>query len=352
VKAASLPRLALTAGVVALALAASLTLVLRMKAAGAGHYTTEGRRILDPDGQPFLIHGVNRPSLEWNPDGENLSADDVKNMAAWGANAVRIPTNQDFLLADSCHASPTYLEHLDTIVGWVNEAGMIAILDLHWSDANNRCVKRPGQQPMPDERSKQYWRTLATHYRDNSRVFFDLFNEPHDVDWPCWRNGCQIDQWRAVGMQELYDTVRGAGFVNPVMVEGLDWGRDIAGVTPWKLDGTNVIYSVHPWYPDTAVSRVDASIGKVLNELPVVVGEFGTVTPDYSTSACRPQQMRDLIDYFDAPGGDRTRAIGWIGWAWYAGGGACDQLVSDWAGTPTAIGVPVKEALGGYRAGS
>ena len=30
---------------------------------------------------------------------------------------------------------------------------------------------------------------------------FDLFNEPHDIGWDCWRNGCQIDGWQAVGMQ-------------------------------------------------------------------------------------------------------------------------------------------------------
>jgi hypothetical protein len=338
---------------IALAFALLLALALTEGAAQAPPtlYRTAGNQILGPSGRPYLIHGLNRPSLEWQPQGSNLSQEDVARMASWGANTIRIPTNQDFLLADSCHASPDYLATLDTLVGWVNSAGMNALIDLHWSDRGDPCIANMGQQEMADARSLRFWQTLAGHYKDNPRVFFDLYNEPHGVSWQCWLHGCTTDQgWQAVGMQDLYNTVRQAGFRNLVFVGGLDWSRDLSGVPQHPLQGDNIVYATHPYYTLVDPAQLHATFGALTANYPIVASEFGPFAGQ--TPFCSPSVMTQLINYFDAPDGNPANRIGWISWAWYAASDVCafPAVISDWSGTPAPNGVPVKAALQRYYA--
>ncbi|HEV7217220.1 MAG TPA: cellulase family glycosylhydrolase [Chloroflexota bacterium] len=341
-------------GSLPLALAFALLLVLALRAGAAQAppplFRTAGHVILGPDGQPYLMHGLNRPSLEWQPEGDNLSPSDVDNMAGWGANTIRIPTNQDFLLADSCHSSPDYLATLDALVGWVNAAGMNALIDLHWSDGGDPCIAKMGQQEMADARSLRFWQTLATHYKANPRVFFELYNEPHGITWQCWLHGCITDQgWRAVGMQDLYNAVRAAGFRNLVFVGGLDWSRDLSGVQQYAVQGDNIVYATHPYYDSADAAQLQATFGALTATYPIVATEFGPFAGQ--TPFCSPSVMTQLIGYFDAPDGNRANRIGWIAWAWYAAQDVCafPAVISDWNGTPAANGVPVKAALQRYR---
>ena len=41
-----------------------------------------------------------------------------------------------------------------------------------------------------------FWRSVAARFRDDSGVVFDLYNEPHDISWGCWRDGvgCTVDE--------------------------------------------------------------------------------------------------------------------------------------------------------------
>ena len=66
-----------------------------------GGYYVHGNTICTADGRSHLFHGVDRPSLEWRSDGENLSAADFAADGCWKANVVRVALNQDFWLVGS-----------------------------------------------------------------------------------------------------------------------------------------------------------------------------------------------------------------------------------------------------------
>lgn len=319
-------------------------------AVGAG-FRTMGRFILDGQGRPFLPHGLNRPSLEWNPQGVMLSRKDVARMASWGANVIRIPTNQDFLLPDSCRYAPGYLARVEQLVRWVNAAGMEALIDLHWSDRGERCIGKMGQQEMPDERSVRFWQIMARAFRSNPQVFLELYNEPHAITWSCWLRGCVTSQgWRAVGMQELYDTVRRAGFTGLVFIDGRDWARDLSGVPSHMVRGYNIVYATHPYDATVDPAMLDAAFGDLAGRYPIVATEFGPFRN--KTPFCSPAVEGGLIRYFEAPDGRKQRAIGWIAWAWYAASNVCTfpAVIRDWQGNPAPNGVPVQAALLRYRA--
>ncbi len=59
------------------------------------------------------------------------------------------------------------------------------ILDLHWAAPGRH--QATGLIPLPDaEHAPDFWRSVASEFRDDRGVLFDLYNEPHDVDWDCW----------------------------------------------------------------------------------------------------------------------------------------------------------------------
>jgi hypothetical protein len=136
---------------------------------------------------------------------------------------------------------------------------------------------------------------VVTEYRGVSGVAFDLFNEPPDISWSCWLNGCTTPGgWPAVGMQQLINAVRATGATQPVIAEGLAWGGELSG---WLA---------------TEVGENDCA-----------AGFLGTLLP-----------------WADAHG------IGYLAWAWdTASCGGGPSLITAYDGTPTAYGAAYKQYL-------
>ena len=319
---------------------------------GPQGYAVVGNRIIGPNGRPFLVHGVDRPSLEWDPSGDHLSLADFQHMAAWGANAVRISLNQDFWLRGSCAYDQGYAARVRRVVRWAQEAGItIVILDLHLSDRGGdqgtwACAVKPAQQPMADRNSLTFWQQVATTFRGNPRVWFELYNEPHDVSWSIWRNGGTVPaqggtpSWRAAGMQQLYQAVRATGARNIVLAGGLNWAGDLTGLPTWQLDGYNIAYTVHSYFGGQGdadpVPLWRVRFGFAAARYPLVATEFGTYN-------CTATYEQNFIAYANQIG------MGWTAWAWYPGGCGFPSLIENWSATPTVMGQAVRTALGAYR---
>ncbi len=302
-----------------------------------GGYVVSGNQILDGQDAPHLFHGVDRPSLEWNPMGEMLSASDYQLMGSWKANVVRISLDQDYWLATASLYNSAYLATVDQQISWAHAAGMDVILELQWSDAGNLGDGSPAQQPMPDVNSLEFWTEVATRYQGDGRVLFELYSEPYGVSWDVWQNGGDSGTgFTAVGMQDLADTIRGTGADNLILIGGLDYAFDLSGVPAHRIDGYNLVYATHPYdYADKDPGSWDASWGFLTATDAVMVTEFG----DFN---CQPDYYQELITYADA------HAASWSAWAWYVNGCGFPSIISDWNGTASAAGVPVQTALQGY----
>jgi aryl-phospho-beta-D-glucosidase BglC (GH1 family) len=298
-----------------------------------GYYTV-GNHLVDSQGNAHTLHGVDRPSLEWDPHGEMLSLQDYQLMASWNANVVRIALDQDFWLADAVLYSPTYAATVDQNVAWAHQAGLDVILDLHWSDQGNLRTSQAGQQLMADPNSLTFWTEVAGRYASDGRVLFELYNEPHDIDQNTWLNGGDAG-YPVVGMQQLYDAVRATGAENVVLAGGLDWGYDLSAVACLRISGHNIAYVSHPYESGRPPSGWDASFGDLSATDVVVLTEFGTTD-------CSTDYTQQLLDYADA------HHIGWTSWAWYVSGCAFPSLINDWTGTPSQSGALVKSRLATY----
>jgi endoglucanase len=334
-----------------------------------GGYYTNGATVCTASGTPHIFHGVDRPSLEFDPrgefnNGEGIPASDFQAMASWHANVVRIAMNQDFWLSNAALYAPEYEDTVDRAVHDAEAAGMDVILDLHWSDAGNIAVTETGkeqnssvdsdQQQMADVNSQEFWSEVAAKYAGDGHVLFELYNEPNSIPWDTWINGGMVDTsgpsgsvvtFQVVGMQALYDTVRQTGAKNLVIAGGLNWAFDLSGVQQNPIQGFNIMYATHPYdTSDRAPSVWSSSFGYLAegDVAPVIATEFGD-----ESSACTGAWDTELIQFA------AQYSISWTAWAWWAEGGAdaatgCafPALLADWNYTPTSTDDPTVPGQG------
>ena len=131
-------------------------------------------------------------------DGPNDAAS-VQAIAAWHTNVVRVPLNEDCWLGingvNANYSGTTYQDAIVNYVNLLNQNGLYAIVELHWSAPGTTSAT--GQNPMPDaDHSPAFWSSVASTFKTNHAVLFDLFNEPFPDNnqdttaaWTCWKNG-------------------------------------------------------------------------------------------------------------------------------------------------------------------
>ena len=212
-------------------------------------------------------------------------------MLSWQINAVRVPLNEDCWLGINGvkpeYGGANYQAAIASYVNLLSQHGLITILELHWSAPGTQPAT--GLQPMPNrDHSITFWEQVATAYRGNSAVIFDLFNEPYPdsnrdttAAWVCWRDGgsCPGVSFQAAGMQELVTAVRQTGATNVIMLGGVQYSNALSQWLTYRpTDPVNNLvaaWHVYNFNPCNTVSCYDATVGPVAQQVPVVAGEIG-----------------------------------------------------------------------------
>lgn len=150
-------------------------------------YHTSGRWILDSGGHRLLIRGVSKPGMEYlDPDlgamiPETMNMD-LDRMKSWGFNAVRLPLRDLHWLQRQ-----DYRDKVDEWISQIRLREMLVILDFHLQQDHPRqdgFMLRTGS----GEDGMRMWSQLSEKYTDPS-IFFELFNEPFQVDPSTWWYG-------------------------------------------------------------------------------------------------------------------------------------------------------------------
>ncbi len=301
--------------------------------------TVAGNELVNNAGQPLRLIGVDRSGTEyacvqgWGIFDGPSDAASVAAISAWHTDAVRVPLNEDCWLgingADASYSGNTYREAIESYVDALNSAGLIAVLDLHWSAPGTQLAT--GQQVMADaDHSVAFWSSVASAFRSDPGVVFDLYNEPHDISWSCWLDGCTYDGWQVAGMQQMLDAVRGTGATQPVMAGGLGWAGDLSG---WLANEPSdplhqLVASVHVYNFGgcNTESCWAQTIAPVAAVVPVVTGELGE-------NDCASSFIDSYMNWADRAG------VSYLGWTWDTWDcSSGPALISSYDGTPTAFG--------------
>jgi hypothetical protein len=316
---------------------------------GAMRLHTEGNKVLDVNGKPVWLYGVNIASLEWTNGGDHVEESVNRAIDDWKVNLIRLPLAQDRWfgkMTNQTDGGAAYRALVDKLVDTCAAARVYIDLDLHWSDCGKWINQggKLGQHNMPDKNSITFWQDVATRFKNHPNVIFGLYNEPHDVSFAVWRDGGTATDkparwnpsqaiviYEAVGLQKLYDTVRATGATNVVTVSGLDWGYDLSGVLQgYEIKGSNLIYETHP-YPNKP--NWDKKFGDASGKYPVYVGEWGFGRRDTNGLA----YAQNLMQYA------KKHELHWTAWDLHTAAGP--TLIKNWQYEPTVFGQFVKEQL-------
>jgi hypothetical protein len=327
-----------------------------------------GNKIVDAGGNTVVLHGVNRSGGEfscvqgnglWNGPMDDAS---VRAIRSWGVNAVRVPLNEACWLGESyvnaSFAGTTYQNAVKSYVNLLHQYGIMAILDLHWTDGaysgtSSSCASAQAicQKPMPDApNSVTFWSQVATAFKGDNATIFDLFNEPYPSradnfneaeGWQCWLNGgssCVGISYTVAGMQQLVTAVRGTGATNLIMLGGIEYSNDLTQMLaslPSDPAG-NLVASWHSYNFNTCstLSCWTSQIAPVIAKMPVVTGEFGE-------NDCATGYVNSLMNWLDS-----QNSSGYLAWTW--NNWDCAQgpsLITDYAGDATPFGAGVQAHL-------
>ena len=230
-----------------------------------------GNELVDSTGQRVVLHGVDRSGTEYMCVQGNGIFDGPYHQAAvsamlmWDVNAVRIPLNEACWNGESyvnpAYAGANYQNAIKAYVHLLNANGIVAILDLHWTDGaytgpSSGCSSAQAvcQKPMPDAaQAIGFWTSVANTFKGNDAVIFDLFNEPYASratgstasGWRCWLNGgtCAGISYQVAGMQSMVNAVRSTGATNVIMLGGEEYSNDLGtpGSTSDPSDRKSVV---------------------------------------------------------------------------------------------------------------
>lgn|GEM_PF-448952 len=216
-----------------------------------------------------------------------------------------------------------YFERLDGIVSYATSKGASVILNPH--NFARYYGDTVGSSKVPDATFADLWRRLAEKYKGNSKVLFNLVNEPHDINTEQWVGAANA----AIG------AIRQAGANNLIVVPGNGW----TGAHSWNSTyyGTpnskamlkitdpkdNIVFEVHQ-YMDTDSSGssgncVSTTVGRERlegfvkwlrdNKKKGFLGEFA----GGNNSTCNTA-VKNMLDYVHGASDVM------VGWTWWAGG--------------------------------
>jgi endoglucanase len=350
------------------------TEVASVTGSAAPQLHVSGNKLVDANGNTVVLHGVDRSGTEYECvqgngifDGPNDQAS-ITAIKSWGpVNAVRVPLNEACWNAESyvnsAYAGANYINAIKSYVSLLNSNGIVAILDLHWTDGtytgpSSGCSSAQAtcQKPMPDAAEAiPFWTSVANTFKGNDAVIFDLFNEPYASradngntaeGWQCWETGspCTGISYPVAGMQQMINAVRSAGANNVLMLGGEEYSNDL---TDWlQYEPTdpdhNLVASWHSYNFNTCSTQScwTSEVAPVAASVPVVAGEIGE-------SDCAGTYITPLTTWMESEG------ISFLAWAWNADF-ACSSgpgLITDYTGTPTAYGASYKSILQALPAG-
>ncbi len=321
------------------------TILTSPDAAGQGILHTEGKNIVNENGEPVILRGMGlggwmlqegymmqtsefanaqyqlREKIEEliGPDDtgafyeawltSHVRKIDIDSLKAWGFNSVRLPMHYNlFTLPVEEEPLPgqhTWLqkgfELTDSLISWCARNEMYVILDLHAAPGGQGYDQgisdydpdKPSLWESSANRAKTValWYKLAERYAEEPWVGgYDLINE---TNWNMSGNTPLRDL-----LKEITDTIRKVDSLHILFIEGNWFANDFTGLTP-PWDG-NMVYSPHKYWSVNDRKSIQWVLDiRDTYDVPIYFGEAGENSNVW---------FRDAIRLLE----DQQ-----IGWAWW-----------------------------------
>ncbi len=309
--------------------------------ADTGGFIRRSGRSLVVDGKPVTLRGISFGNEVWTNDDipwNHHSEQDFDRLQSWGMNVVRFYLSYDTFLdvGRPGELKQEAWDWLDTNLAWAKARGIYLLLNVHvppggfqpGADGNALWDNPANQQALT-----QFWAAIAERYRDETIIAgYDLLNEPDVSSAP--------SQWQKLA-GELVAAIRQIDQNHLIVVErtnAVNQNYTWDGNMNWFLvQDENVMYTFHfygpftythqgaDWaglggnystYPDAGQQEhldrgggqfprtkqyLEAAIQQyvefgVRNNVPLLLGEFGTIEATFQDSRGGAQWVGDMVE--------------------------------------------------------
>ncbi|WP_033438075.1 cellulase family glycosylhydrolase [Saccharothrix sp. NRRL B-16314] len=289
-------RFALAGAAIAALVLSLLTVVPAQAAAG---FTVGNGRLLDANGNDFVMRGVNHAHT-WYADRTTQALKDIK---ATGANTVRV------VLSSGDRWTLNTAADVTNVITQCKANKLICVMEVHDTTGYQ---EQSGAVSLA--RAVEYWKSIQSAMAGQEKyVILNIGNEP-------WGNTGYTGWTQAT--KDAITSLRSAGFQHTIMVDAPNWGQDwgyamrdnaasVFAADPQK----NTVFSIHMYGVYNTAAKVNEYLNSfVTAKLPIVVGEFGhnhsDGDPDEDTIFATTQSLK----------------LGYLAWSWSGNGGGVEYL--------------------------
>jgi endoglucanase len=323
-----------------LLLALLLVLGLTASAAAESLVRIEGKNFIAPDGRPLSIKGISlgnwlmpegymfkfevaksprqifaafdsllgpeRAARFWTEFRDTyIARDDIRFIKSVGFNTVRIPLHYRLFMTDQGEIEGEGWALLDRALGWVREAGLFAIVDLHAAPGGQTGINHddgPGYPLMfyvPRDRALtvKLWRAIARRYSGDPAILgYDILNEPiapyHDT--------ATLNMRLEPFYKEVTQAIREVDPGRVVILAGGQWSSSFDMLGPPFAQ--NLAYTYHLFWASTKRDSIQRHLNFANRyDVPLFLGETGELTDEWN------ERFRKLQE---------EHGIGWAFWTY------------------------------------
>ena len=298
---------------------------LKSKNNGKPFLKVKGQDIVTPNGESFLIQGINLGN--WlNPEGymflfkdvssyrlidqafremvgpdftdqfwktfkdNYITREDIAYIKQTGMNSIRLPfhyklfTDEDYM---GLKSNQDGFARVDSIIKWCKAEGLYVILDMHDAPGGQTGDNIDDSYGYPwlfeSETSKQFfseiWKKIADRYKNEPTVLgYDLLNEPIAT---YFTNKEEINKLLVPVYKRGIEAIRSVDPNHIILLGGAQWNSNFSMFDEKAID-SNMLYTCHRYWCDTLQSNLQDFIdfrNKV--NLPLYMGETGENTDEW-----------------------------------------------------------------------
>lgn len=175
-----------------------------------------------------------------------ISEADVKKVAEWGFDHIRLPIDYEVLEDDNARENKEGIVFVDQMIQWCADYHLDIVLDLHkafgydFNDAGDSDKNNLFTSDVLKKRFVDLWVRLAKRYKSFGHVAFELLNEVVEEE--------NAHLWNRL-INETVKAIRGYAPDTPIIYGGIQWN---SARTLKLLDmpqDNNIIYTFHMYEP-------------------------------------------------------------------------------------------------------
>ncbi|NLI38681.1 MAG: glycoside hydrolase family 5 protein [Clostridiaceae bacterium] len=175
-----------------------------------------------------------------------IGEDDIKQIAAWGFDHIRLPIDCEVLETAEGAKKPEGYQYVSNAVSWSQKCNLNIILDLHkaygydFNNAGDSSKNNLFTSPELKKRFIRLWENISNEYGSYGNVAFELLNEVVEEE--------NTDSWNQL-IRETVSVIRKTTRETPIIYGGICWNSASTLKYLEVPQDKNTIFTFHFYEP-------------------------------------------------------------------------------------------------------